>query len=66
LLRLTYCVAILYTRSMAETKTAQINLRMQPSLKRTLEKAAADDRRSLTGLIEKLVYDYLRKKGYLK
>jgi hypothetical protein len=39
---------------------------MQPSLKRALEKAAADDRRSLTGLIEKLVYDYLRKKRYLK
>jgi hypothetical protein len=51
---------------MAETKTAPVNLRMQPSLKRALKKAAADDRRSVTGLIEKLLYDYLRKKGYLK
>ena len=56
----------LYASVMAETKTAQVNLRMQPSLKRALERAAADDRRSVTGLIEKLLYDYLRKKGYLK
>jgi hypothetical protein len=51
---------------MAETKTAQVNLRMQPSFKRALEKAAVDDRRSITGLIEKLLHDYLRKRGYLK
>jgi len=29
------------------------------------EKAATDDQRSLTSLIEKLLADYLRKKGYL-
>jgi len=49
-----------------ETKEAQVNLRIQPSLKRAAEKAAADDRRSLTSLIEKLLSDYLRKNGYLK
>lgn len=30
------------------------------------EKAAADDHRSLTQLVEKLLADYLRSKGYLK
>jgi hypothetical protein len=49
----------------AETKTAQVNLRLQPSLKATAEQAAADDHRSLTSLIEKLLTDYLGQKGYL-
>jgi hypothetical protein len=48
-----------------ETKSAQVNLRLQPSLKDAAEKAAIDDHRSLTSLIEKLLADYLRKKGYL-
>lgn len=48
-----------------EPKTAQVNLRLQPSLKAAAERAAADDRRSLTGLIEKLLTDYLRERGYL-
>ncbi len=46
-------------------KTAQVNLRMMPELKEAAEKAAAADHRSLTSLIEKLLSDYLRKKGYL-
>jgi hypothetical protein len=49
-----------------ETKTAQVNLRLQPSLKTAAEKAAAADHRSLTSLIEKLLSDYLKKRGYLK
>jgi hypothetical protein len=46
-------------------KTAQVNLRIMPALKEAAEKAAADDQRSLTSLVEKLLTDYLRKKGYL-
>lgn len=49
-----------------ETKDAQVNLRIQPSLKAAAEKAASDDQRSLTSLVEKLLVEYLRKKGYLK
>ena len=49
-----------------ETKTAQVNLRLQPSLKAAADKAATDDQRSLTSLIEKLLTDHLRKGGYLK
>jgi hypothetical protein len=46
-------------------KTAQVNMRIMPALKEAAEKAASDDQRSLTSLIEKLLTDYLRKKGYL-
>jgi hypothetical protein len=44
-------------------KTAQVNLRIEPALKLAAEKAAADDRRSLTSLIEKLLSDYLKTKA---
>ena len=47
-------------------KTAQVNLRIDPALKAAADKAAADDQRSLTSLVEKLFSDYLKKKGYLK
>ena len=46
-------------------KTAQVNLRVEPALKDAAERAAADDHRSLTSLIEKLLSDYLRERGYL-
>lgn len=48
-----------------ETKTAQVNLRIAPSLKEAADKAAADDQRSLTSLVEKLLTAYLKDKGYL-
>ena len=47
-------------------KTAQVNLRVDPKLKDAADRAAADDQRSLTSLIEKLLTDHLRRKGYLK
>lgn len=46
-------------------KTAQVNLRMAPALKAAAEKAAADDGRSLTSFVEKLLGDFLKRKGYL-
>ncbi len=45
-------------------KTAQVNLRIAPALKEAAEKAAADDQRSLTSLVEKLLTDHLRDRGY--
>ena len=49
-----------------ETKrSAQILIRVKPTLKAAAEKGAAGDHRSLSSLIEKLLSDYLRKKGYL-
>ena len=52
--------------STQRNKTAQVNLRLRPELKSAAETAAADDQRSLTSLVEKLLTDFLRKKGYLK
>ena len=46
-------------------KTATLAVRMEPRLKAAAEKAAADDHRSLTQLIEKLLSDFLKEKGYL-
>jgi hypothetical protein len=45
-----------------EMKTAQVNLRIRPSLKAAAEQAAADDHRSLTSLVEKLLTDHLRSR----
>ena len=47
-------------------KTAQVNLRIDPALKAAADKAAANDQRSLTSLVEKLLTDYLKKTGHLK
>jgi hypothetical protein len=47
-------------------KTSIITIRAEPHLKAAAEKAAMDDHRSLTQLVEKLLTDYLRDKGYLK
>jgi hypothetical protein len=47
-------------------KTEQVHLRIRPLLKTAAEKAAADDQRTLTSLIEKLLTEYLIKNGYLK
>lgn len=44
-----------------ETKDAQVNLRITPSLKKAAEKAAADDQRSLTSLVEKLLVEHIKK-----
>lgn len=46
-------------------KTALLNLRVDPALKETASRAAAADQRSLTSLIEKLLTDYLRERGFL-
>jgi len=48
---------------MRAQKTATLNLRIDPALKEAAEKAAAEDRRSLTSLIEKLLDDWLRSRS---
>lgn len=47
-------------------KSATLNLRIDPALKAAVEKCAAQDRRSVTSLIEKLLAEHLTAKGYLK
>jgi hypothetical protein len=43
-------------------KTARVNLRLDPELKAAAEKAAVEDHRTLTSLIEKLLIDHIKKK----
>jgi hypothetical protein len=47
-------------------KTATLNLRIDPALKAAAEKSAADERRSVTSLVEVLLSEHLKAKGYLK
>lgn len=44
-------------------KTAQINWRVEPELKAAAEKGAEAEGRTLTNLIERLLVEFLRKKG---
>jgi hypothetical protein len=48
-----------------ETRSANVMVRLRPSLKSAAEKAAKDDTRSLSSLIEKLLVEHLKTKGYL-
>jgi hypothetical protein len=47
-----------------ETRSAQILIRMKPSLKEAAQKAADEDSRSLSSLVEKLLVEHLKTKGY--
>jgi hypothetical protein len=47
-------------------RDATVGLRVDPKVKAAAEKAAADDRRSLSSLIEKALVDYLVRHKYLK
>jgi hypothetical protein len=49
-----------------ETRTVPLGLRITPTLKAAIDKAAADDERSVASYIERVVFEHLRKKGYLK
>jgi hypothetical protein len=44
-------------------RNAQVNLRISPDLKAAAEEVAAEDSRSLTSLIEKLLVDHLKSIG---
>ncbi|MDP4006920.1 hypothetical protein [Methylobacterium sp. NEAU K] len=52
--------------ALEEKKTAVFQVRMRPSVKAAAEKAAADDNRSLAALMEMLVIEHLKAKGYLQ
>lgn len=48
-----------------EKRTAPVGLRLFPSIKEALERAAADDHRTMASMAEKIISDYLRDKGFL-
>lgn len=46
-------------------KTAAISVRVADAVKAAAEKAAADDSRTVAALVDKILTDWLREKGYL-
>jgi hypothetical protein len=46
-------------------KTNSLGVRLQPGVKAALERAAKEDMRSLSSLIEKILVEWLRQRGYL-
>ena len=51
---------------MSQTRrTVPVSVRLRPAVKAAAEKAAEDDARSLSSLIEKALLEHLRAAGYL-
>lgn len=48
-----------------EIRSAPLGLRVLPSLKAALEKAAKDDRRSTAAMAELILTEWLEQRGYL-
>jgi len=46
-------------------RTDPVSFRLPPAVKKAAERAAEDDSRSLSSLLEKVLIDYLREHGYL-
>ena len=46
-------------------RSAQMNLRVRPTLKARLEKLAREDRRTLSAYVEKLLEDHVRTASQL-
>lgn len=46
-------------------KTEALSVRVPPAIKKAVEKAAKDDHRSVASLVDKIVTEWLREKGYL-
>lgn len=71
---LAFCSQCLYTSKIETSseclymvqrlKTAQVNLRISPELKKAAEKTAEADSRSLTSLVEKLLTDAATRAGF--
>jgi hypothetical protein len=47
-------------------RTMPTSMRLDPEIKAALEKAAADDDRSVSSLVERILKEWLREKGYLE
>ena len=48
------------------SKTLPVSFRLPPEVKAAAEKAAKEDVRSLSSLMEKVLTEHLKAKGYLK
>jgi hypothetical protein len=47
------------------TRDTALGFRVEADMKAALEKAAADDSRSVSSLVIKILKDWLRERGYL-
>ena len=47
-------------------RTAPLSLRLPPAFKQAIEHAAEEERRSISSIVEKAIYDYLVAKGYMR
>jgi hypothetical protein len=50
---------------MAQKKAATVGIRIEPEIKDALARAADDDRRTVSSLVEKILADWLKERGYL-
>jgi hypothetical protein len=48
------------------TKTASITLRVTKEVKAAIEEAATADSRSVAGLVDKVLTEYLRQNGWIR
>jgi len=53
-------------KSAKERRDAPIAVRIKPSLKRALAKAAEADRRTISAMVEMLIEEALQARGYLE
>jgi hypothetical protein len=49
-----------------DRKSVSVGLRITPSLKAAIDKAAIREQRTAASMVEKILSDYLRANGYLK
>jgi len=49
-----------------EPKSHPVSVRLAPKVKKAAERAASNDARSLSSLLQKILQDYLKASGYLR
>jgi len=47
-------------------KSLSLGVRLQPEVKAALERAAKEDLRSVSGLVEKILHDWLTEHGHMQ
>jgi hypothetical protein len=54
-------------KSIAKREVKEVTaVRLRPTIKAALQKAALDDARTVNALLEKIAIDWLKEHGYLK
>jgi len=53
-------------KAVKDTHHIATSVRFEPSVKAAIDKAAKDDTRSTSSLIQKVMIEWLKERGYLK